>query len=136
MRAWVERGDARVRALWSGVSAAVIRLLGEMHRTRDGRHFAIDFVQIIPSTGAYDLVLFGVRDAKSEFSMGVAFPQDSASAWGAHESLVREGLGQIRTQLERGDVEDGSLVEIPSTAWGGWRPSHRFSVPSNKTRYA
>jgi hypothetical protein len=116
-------------------SAAVIRLLGELHRTRDGRQFAIDFAQIIPSTGAYDLVLFGVRHAETEFSMGVVFPHDSASAWGAYDALVHEGLGQIRTQLERGNTEDGSLVEIPATTWGGWRPSYRFSVPS-KTRYA
>jgi hypothetical protein len=113
----------------------VIKLLGEIHRTRDGRQFAIDSVQIIPSTGAYDVVLFGVRGADSEFSMGVAFPHESASAWGANDSLVREGLGQIRTQLDRGNTEDGSLVEIPSTAWGGWRPSYRFSVPP-RTRYA
>ena len=114
---------------------AVIRLLGEMYRTRDGRKFAIDFLKIIPSTGAYDLVMFGVRGADSEFSMGVAFPHESASTWGANESLVREGLGQIRTQLDKGNTQDGSLVEIPSTTWGGWRPSYRFSVPT-RTRYA
>ena len=71
----------------------MIKLLGELHRTRDGRQFAIDSVQIIPATGAYDVVLFGVRGADSEFSMGVAFPHESASAWGANDSLVREGLG-------------------------------------------
>lgn len=113
----------------------MIKLLGEMHRTRDGRKFDIDSVQIIPSTGAYDLVLFGVRGANSEFSMGVAFPHESANVWGANESLVREGLGQIRTQLDKGNTQDGSLVEIPSTAWGGWRPSYRYSVPI-RTRYA
>ena len=90
----------------------MIKLLGEMYRTRDGRKFDIDFVQIIPSTGAYDLVMFGVRGADSEFSMGVAFPHESASTWGANESLVREGLGQIRTQLDKGNTQDGSLVDI------------------------
>jgi hypothetical protein len=108
----------------------VIKLLGEIHRTEDGQSFFIDFAQVIPRTGAYDVVLFGIRNDERNFAMGVAFPKASMSAWGAGEALVREGLVQLRDQLDHGVEEDGSLVEVPSGEAGGWRPSYRFSAPS------
>ena len=112
----------------------MIKLLGEIHRTEDGQSFFIDFAQIIPRTGAYDVVLFGIRNDERDFSMGVAFPKASVNAWGAGEALVREGLVKLRDQLDHGIEEDGSLVEVDSSGSGGWRPSYRLSVPSRTLR--
>lgn len=112
----------------------MIKLLGEMHRTRDGRSFYIDYAQFIPEAGAYDVVLFGLRRDDRDFAMGVAFPQESVNVYGAQESLVREGLVHLRAQLDHGVEEDGSLVEVPSNGLGGWRPSYRFSIPPRTHR--
>lgn len=111
-----------------GGGASMITFVGEMHRTREGKAFSIDYAQVIPEAGAYDLVLFGLRRGGRDFSMGVAFPQESVNAWGAYESLVREGLAHLRAELDHGNEEDGSLIEVPSNVLGGWRPSYRFSA--------
>ena len=118
-----------------GVVATMIQIIGEMHRTRDGRSFYIDYAQLIPEAGAYDLVLFGLRRDEEDFSMAVAFPEESMSAWGARESLVREGLVHVRAQLDHGVEEDGSLIEVPSAAGGGWRSTYRMSAP-RRTHHA
>jgi len=107
----------------------VIKLIGAMHRTRDGRSFFIDFAQVIPSTGNYDVVLFGLRCDGRDFSMGVAFPPESVDSWGARDSMVREGLVHLRAQLDHGVEEDGSMVEVPSNAYGGWHGSYRMPAP-------
>ena len=63
--------------------------------------------------------MFGLRRAgHDDFQMGVAFPQESASVSGAHDSLVREGLVHLRARLDQGTEEDGSLIEIPSNVFG------------------
>ena len=110
-------------------ASTMMQIIGEIHRTRDGRSFYIDYAQIIPEAGAYDVVLFGLRRDEEDFSMAVAFPEESFTAWGAHESLVREGLVRVRAQLDHGVEEDGSLIEVPIAAGGGWRPTYRMSGP-------
>ena len=114
-----------------GVVQAVI-ILGAMHRTRDGRAFFIDSAQLIPSTGNYDVVLYGLRRDGRDFSMGVAFPPESVNGWGARDSMVREGLVHLREQLDHGVEEDGLMIEIPVNAYGGWHGSYRFAAPSRR----
>ena len=109
----------------------MIQIIGEMHRTRDGRSFFIDYAQLIPEAGAYDLVLFGLRRDEQDFSMTVAFPEESMSAWGARDFLVREGLAYVRAQLDHGVEEDGSLIEAPSAASGS---AYRISIPRRPHR--
>ncbi len=121
------RGIAQAMGQQDGT--AVITIVGEMHRTDDGRSFFVDYAELIPKVGAYDVVMFGLRRAgHDDFQMGVAFPQESASVSGAQDSLVREGLVHLRARLDQGTEEDGSLIEIPSNVFGGWRPSFRISV--------
>ena len=34
----------------------------------------------------------------------------------------------LRAELDHGNEEDGSLIEVPSNVLGGWGPSYRFSA--------
>ena len=104
----------------------MIQIIGEMNKTRDGRSFFIDYAEFIPEAGPYDLVLFGLRRDDQDFSMTVAFLEESMSAWGARDFLVREGLAHVRAQLDHGVEEDGSLIEVPSAASG---TTYRISMP-------
>ena len=45
----------------------MIQIIGEMHKTRDGKSFFIDYAEFIPEAGAYDLVLFGLRRDEQDF---------------------------------------------------------------------